>query len=432
MDTLSSSFTRWLFRPYLDLSTPDADAPFHVWGLQFAFRSYVEDTEYPQIQASFNPSFRRMLVRDAALPLYAGETPLAVPPDLRSREWNGLCAAVETFHDLAPRQQARVAWTLTKMGFHRAAVSLIPASAGACDPDRAALAFVRVYARYRMNVDDASAPYRIDEFKQLAVESPPGITRIDATYQVVVQNVKHTGDFNEVLCWQAKHLEAVEQSAGVLDEFTYTFAMSRYHRVGGFIPQMRRDPQGIVEEMDRAEAFASALPRTTEVLAIAADEVMYPVIESRIKEALWLGDTDRALARATRLTTLSPCDARAWLELGEVYLEAERYADARRAYGRAYRLAPPGREVALFMIGQCDEALGDLDAACDAYVGALELDPLCISAAEQLVEIARSTGRVSLLRWIEPRLGELHAMQTSTAPARRWPYKDLPSPATSA
>jgi tetratricopeptide (TPR) repeat protein len=317
------------------------------------------------------------------------------------------------------------------MCLQRAAVELIPPSSAdriALSDDHAALAFVRCYSRYRMNVDDARSPYSIEEFKKLAKESPAGLNRIDATYQVVVQNVKHTGDLREVECWQQRHLCAIEQSRSELDDFSYLFAMSRYHRVGGFIPQMRRDAAKIVFEMDLAEQYALKLPRSDETYRIAADEALYPVMESRTREALWLNESELALSRATRAVALTPYDSRAWLLLGEVYLECDRPREALAAYRRAARFAPPGGEIAWFMAGQCYEMLDDPESACDSYLSSLKADPLGISAAEQLEDVACQLGHATILSWVRTHLAELRRLQSEVSFPHTWPYKEVPPP----
>jgi tetratricopeptide (TPR) repeat protein len=428
---LSYSFTRWLFRPYFDLGDAAPDGPYHLAGIDFSLRSLLEDRPYPRIQACFNPSFRGALIRDTGLTDYDVTTPLDLPEHLRSRRCGTLCDLICSFDSLPCRAQVRLAWTLSKMCFQRAAVDLIPPSCmeeiGDSD-ERAGLAFVRCYSRYRMNVDDPSSPYSIEEIKKVAAESPPGINCIDATYQMVVQNVKHAGNVEEAEFWQARHLDAIERSRGAIDDFTYLFVTSRYHRVGGFIPQMRQDGEALVHEMNLAEEHALALPRPDDVHRIAADEVLYPVLESRIKEALWLKDNELALDRAQKLVALSPNDARAWLQMGEAYLECERPEDALAAYRRAARLAPPGREIAWFMAGQCYEALDDAESACDAYMASLDADPLGIAAAELLEDVARRLDRLSVLSWVQPRLERLKRMKAEAPPPRAWPYKSFPSP----
>lgn len=430
-DRLDHSFTRWLFRPYLDLEPAAPDGPHHLQGIEFGFRSLTEDKPYPRIQSALNPSFRDALIHDTGLVEYGVATPFDLPEHLQTDRWRTLCEAMRSFDSLPTRSQVRLTWTVAKMCFQQAMLDLVPASIVeriSESGDHASLAYLRAYSRYRMNLDDASLPYSIDEFQKIASEAPPGIARIDASYQVVVQNVKHHNDLAKVEFWQAKHMEAIEQSRAELDEFTYLLVMSRYHRVGGFVPQMRRQIEPMVREMDLAEQYALDLPRTDEFYRIAADEMLYPVLESRSKEAIWLEDYDLALERAQRTVKLSPYDARAWLHLGQIYIEREEPEEAVAAYRRSARLAPPGREIAWFMAGQCYEVLDDLESACDAYLSSLQADPLGIASAERLEDVATQLDYAPILRWVRPRLAEMEKLQVHTPAPRPQPYKHLPPP----
>jgi tetratricopeptide (TPR) repeat protein len=430
-ERLDHSFTRWLFRPYLDLGPAAPDGPHHLQGIEFGFRSLTEDKPYPRIQSALNPSFRDVLIHDTGLFDYRVATPLDLPEHLQTDRWRALCEAIRSYDSLPSRSQVRLTWTVAKMCFQQAMLDLVPASIVeriSASNDDASLAYLRAYSRYRMNLDNPSLPYSMEEFAKIANEAPPGIARIDAHYQMVVQNVKNHNNLPLVEFWHAKHLTAIEQSRPELDEFTYLLVMSRYYRVGGFLPQMRREIEPMVYEMDLAEKYALALPRPDEAYRIAADEMLYPVLESRTKEAVWLKDYDLALERAQRTVKLSPYDARAWLHLGQVYVDREEPEQALAAYRRSARLAPPGREIAWFMAGQCYEVLDDLESACDAYLTSLQADPLGIAAAERLEAIATQLDHGLILRWVRPRLEELNKLKVHTPAPLPQPYKDLPPP----
>jgi tetratricopeptide (TPR) repeat protein len=156
--------------------------------------------------------------------------------------------------------------------------------------------------------------------------------------------------------------------------------------------------------------------------------MLYPVLESRTKEAMWMGDLDLAAERARSLIQLSPQDPRASLHYGEVLLERGEVEQALRAYCDSARFSPPGREIAMFMAGQCYEELGDLESACDAYVAALETDPLGISTAERLEAVADRMGCAALLEWVRSLLAGLRELQEHARPQRGEPYKNLPAP----
>lgn len=426
-----ATFTRWLFRAYLDLGAVPREAPHHLHGLDFGIRALAENRPYPRIQSALNPSFRGVLLAQTGLHSYAVDDPRSLPESLRTDRWRTLCEQVRGFDDLAPVQQARVAWLLGKLCLQDFVLALVPASAAlriASDNEQASLAYMRAYSRCRLNIDDPSRDYSIAEFEEIANQAPPGVARVDAHYQMVSQNVKHRGNLEAAEHWQERHRLAIEESRPELDDFTYTLMMSRYYRVGGFLPQMRRDVAGVVREMDLAEEYAKRLPRRTEVERIAADEMLYPVYESRTKEALWLDDLDLAEERALKTVALSPYDVRAWLHLGQVYCTRDDAARALGAYRRAIRLAPPGREIAYFMAGQCLEMLGDPESACDAYLSSLECDPGGISAAESLVDVAERLGDTAVARWARARVEHL-VRRGGDSRVTPEPYKHFPKPA---
>jgi tetratricopeptide (TPR) repeat protein len=428
-------FTSWLFRAYLDLGPVQPRSPHHLSGLDFGIRALIEDRPYPRIQSALNPSFRAALLAQTRMYDHDVTRPAELPVALRTERWQKLCELCAGFADLTPTVKVRLAWLLGKMCFQSYVLELVPEAVErtiAQSPEQASLAYIRAYARYRINLDDRNAPYSLAEFERIALAAPPGIARIDAHYQMVVQNVKHTNDLGTVVAWHERQRVAIESSRAELDDFTYPLVMSRYHRVGGFIPQMRREIEGTVYEMDLAEKFAMELPRRTDVERTAADEMLYPVLESRTKEAIWIGDHELALDRARRTVDLSPNDARAWLHLGQVLVDREDVEGALAAYRRAARLSPPGREIASFMVGQCYEAIDDLESACDAYLAALDADPLGIAAAERLHEVATQLDNSHLVAWTSLRLAELRALKEQVAAPRPEPYKHLPPPETAA
>lgn len=431
LQTFDESITSWIYRPYLDLGPLVPDSPHHLWGLEFGYKSLVEDCEYPRIQSALNQSFRDALIHETGLSKYDVKSPTELALSLRTERWHRICDLIESFPSLSGHAQVRLSWLIGKLCFHDFLVELLPEQTDNQihgSEEAASLAYLRAYARYRLNLDRETYPYSISEFQRVALKAPPGIARIDAHYQVVAQNVKHANDSAAVEHWQSRHREAIESSREDLDEFTYLLLMSRFHRVGGFLPQMRRDEAGVIREMDLAEQFARSLPRDDEVHRIAADEMLYPVLESRTKEALWLNNLDLALERVRGLLELSPNDPRAWLHLGQVLLECDQIEEALEAYRKAARFAPPGREIALFMAGQCYEALDDLVSACDAYISALHSDPLGIASAERLEEVAVRLGDSQVLRWVRMRLNDLRERQKITPPPRPEPYKNLAPP----
>lgn len=426
---LTATFARYLFRPYLDFGPADLRAPHHVVGLDFAVRALLEGRDYPHIQASMNPSFRSVLLHATGL-TDVGITSNVDADDLtilnRRKIIDELCSS---FKSNSVDTQRRLAWVLIKAGFHYKAETLLAAALKESTTplsEQSDLAFALAYARYRQFVDEPSRQYSVFEFENIATNAEPGIALVDATYQVVVQAVKHRLDVDSASYWQEKHRKAIEKSDAILNEFQRLFAMSRFHRVGGFIPQIRKQPNELRSEMDKAEQFAREIKASDSISQVAADEVLFPVLESRVREALFLNERDRALKYAEELVRLAPSDARAWLLFGEVLLENDMLERASIAYGRAQWFAPPGKEIALFMRAQCLRNLGDTESAFQSLLDATTIDPMGISAIEAMDDLSIDLANPLLEDWVKKRLVGLQALRVQPVARHAWPYKKLP------
>lgn len=418
LHAIDCSFKGWLYRCYLDLGPSPADAPFHVRGIDLAYRSLVEDTSYSRIESSLNASFREALIAATGLHQYDVAAPTELPDGFRTEQWQRLCSYVDAFGDLPRMTQVRLGWVLSKLCFHRFVLDLLPASVdGRLEESDAmsTLAYLRAWSRYRLWFDDPAQPYSLAEFERIATQAPPGLSRIHASYQMVVQNAKLNSNLAACERWQVLHAVAIADYKDDLDEFSYQWLMSRYHRVGGFLPQMRRDKDGVAYEMARAEEIARALPREDPVQRVVADEMLFPCLESRMQEALWIGDLDLALERIKEYVSLSPLDPRAWLHQGEVLLQRNEVEGALSSFQQTIRLAPPGEEIAFFMAGQCYEIVDDLESAFDSYLNALRVDPLGFSSAERLEEVAIQLGQNAAVEWVRTLRAGLRDQAFATA-----------------
>lgn len=157
-----------------------------------------------------------------------------------------------------------------------------------------------------------------------------------------------------------------------------------------------------------------------------ARELQYPCRESRIKEALWLGDLDLALERATAHCAITPTDARVWIQIGEVQVERDDLEGALTSYLTAARFSPPGGEIAKYMAGQCYEQLGAPDAALDSYLSSLRIDPLGVSSAEKAQQVAKELGS-PIEAWAQGLLSQLRTGEYTQTTLNEI-YQRLPNP----
>lgn len=386
------NFKLWLFSPYLNLNKPPVTAPFHVFGPDFTADELLLNKRLPRIQAVIMPSFRKELARDVGNLNYDIHFANDLPSQLRSERWNELCNLIQHYKTLSDWQRATLLRILCKLCFYREVQMLESGYSSPKSEDQAEINYQLILSKYAQSVDHENSEYSLSLFENLIELSPKGsLPRVNATYQMVVQNVKHHYDMVAVEFWQGKHAEELEYIKDNVHPFVFTQLVTRFHRVGGFVPQMKKDKQGVQAEMQKSEASARSLflfkgQDDTEsfVFNIVAKEMLYPVLESRTKEALWLEDFDLAYERVSELAMLCPSDARANLQLGEVLMDLGKTEEALAAYERAAFLSPPGAEVAHFMLGQCYESTGQKQKALIAYMQAIEKDPDGISSYESL------------------------------------------------
>jgi tetratricopeptide (TPR) repeat protein len=136
--------------------------------------------------------------------------------------------------------------------------------------------------------------------------------------------------------------------------------------------------------MNLSERHARAAHATDRAQTLLQLENLYPVIESRTKEALWLGDFDLALQRAQNLVDLDPYDPRAWLELGQVRLRRNEYELAAEAYVVAATLGHPATAIGNHMAGVCFRQLGQPLLSAFFFKASVQSDAQAISPRDEI------------------------------------------------
>ena len=392
---MKKNLTSWLFRTYLNLDSPPDEAPFHNFGADFAAEELFANREYPRIQAVIMPSFREELAKASDMQHAYTLFLQSLPKNSNHSRWKRLQEFVVQYPKLPHTQRALVLRVLCKLCLYDEVQRLESGSLVRMQVDDAEIQYHYILSHYAKMLDGKKHAYALKQFEILRELAPIGsLARLNATYQLVVQNVKHLYDVQAVDYWQVKHKMELESIKDKVDPFVFTQMLARFYRVGGFVQQMNNDSAEVVHQMDKAEQHARELfnwtseeSRLQHIYDICAKEILYPVLESRTKEALWLKDLGLAHKRVERLCELAPYDCRAYLQLGEVLVELNEIEEALEAYRKAAFLAPPGEEVAYFMMGQCYQRMGkDVDAHFD-YMKALELDPQGISSREELKKL---------------------------------------------
>lgn len=410
MFAIESSSIAWLNRPYLDLGSCQVGSP-HVYKVEFSYRHLIaERAASYQVQVCLPTSFRESLIRETGMSQYQIENPLELPEQLRTERWQKLCDYLKHYQELQPTIQLQLMRLLSSLCLHRAVLEYVPemsAAEIAREPILAELAFCRAMSNVILHIDYL-LPYSLDEFEIIATNaSSGGKIKIAAALQLVVEYAKTFRNLAKAELWRSILTQEIQAIKPSLDDFSYGLLMSIYYRAVVFVPLLHQNRNKVVQEMELCQSYAESLTYTDEEQQIIAEENQNIILESRTKEALWLGDLDLALERVRRVIEREPLDPRYRLELGEVLLRQGKIKEAIAAYRSATRLGPPGTTVAWFMTGQCYESLSELEMACDCYLACLRADPLAISALKRLEGLARRLGNSVLANWSQLRLSEL-------------------------
>lgn len=389
------SFRAWLNQSYIDLSPPVGTEHITPWGIEIAYRSFANSEDLPRFNSIFPTNYRRFLrqvTQDDCITV-AINLPSEVPREQRTGRWENLCSAVDTYHDLSAENGERLIWLLHRLCFHRLIVELTESTRGSFETDIAQSRQVTRAIALSCLAEDAGAKPSGKYFERILDKLRPGSSaEVEVSYKVLIEHTKFNPNLEAAIMAATKHRDAIERSCGRLSKFRMDLLWSRFYRVRAFVPMLAGDMNGMVRDMDLAEQYARNATPASEPERCAALEILFPVLESRIREAQVLGDQSLAEQRARILVEAAPLNPRAWLHFGEALLNQEKYEEAIPVYREARRLGPPASQIALFNLGQCYEMLDEAEAAMDTYAELLELDPFAISAAERLASIAEEVG----------------------------------------
>ncbi|MBI5262231.1 MAG: hypothetical protein HY852_10505 [Bradyrhizobium sp.] len=385
-----------MLRPYLDLTAVEI-GPLHVQCIEEGWSAFAsEGRPYFLPQRAMPPGFRIQLGEEAGAP-YALSDPRELPGRFRSDRWTLLCGALDNWRDLGRDRQSRLASFLHSMCLYPLLLTLIPESGGTAnstDANDIHLMFWRASANFLGKQLKRASTYQVEDmvpFQHIALNAlevvPVGF---NAVAKVFVQKAKTGATVSELMEWGTLFERAISTASAGMDEFDRHLYTSRFYRGMGFLPQRQNDKREVGRLMDLAEVHARSMRPTTTAQSVLFRENMHALLESRTKEALWVGHGDLALSRALQLVEIDPFDSKAWTEVGQVRYLREEWRDASEAYAVAAMLGPPASAVGRYMAGACLRKLGLQLVPALFFRDVLELDPLGISprmAIQDLPEI---------------------------------------------
>jgi tetratricopeptide (TPR) repeat protein len=240
----------------------------------------------------------------------------------------------------------------------------------------------------------------LSAFERIALQAEsPAVARFNAAAMVFVHKAKTGAPADELAEWHPRYERALGDVTAMVAPFAAALYASRFYRGSAFLPQRLGDRSGVTRTLDLAERYAMQMVPGTPAEEHLRLENLHALMESRTKEALWLGDRELALARARKVIEVDPDDAKAWMELGEIRFHRRDWREAAEAYATAAMLGPPASAPGRYMAGYCLRQAGDERLAALFFKDALEIDPLGISPLHQIHELRADAVFDTLKRW---------------------------------
>lgn len=358
------------------------------------------------LQRTLPPAFRAQLIAESHAPEYAVRDPRDLPDGLRTERWRAMCAALDGWDDLPAARRYRLVLLMHALCLYEPVQRLVPPGfpdKGSDDRGIADLAYWRAASRYALDLPNRMAQYEdadMSGFVSIVTRAPHAVpAALNAALKVLVHKAKTARPLDELVEWEGRAEAALARATARVDEFTAGIMTSRYYRAVGFIPQRRRDRTAVVRAMDLAERHARELKPRTPAQELLYLENLHPVLESRTKEAVWLGDLDLALERAMGVVELDRYDSKTWAELGEIAILRKDWERAAEAYVTAAILGPPASALARYMAGVCFRELGQEMLAAFFFKDALEVDPLGISPRNAICQLPTAGVLDALKEW---------------------------------
>src|SRR5258708_2856642 len=349
-----------MFTTYINLGSP-RESPLHAWGPEFTYRRLAAGiSRGPVLQRVLPDGFRQELALLAIGDHVAVKDPREVPKEARANRWNQPFELFDHYGKLAIRGRANVHWLLISLSFSSLVGDLASTESVHLDVRNETdcrYLFSVATARYIQHFE-VDGSYEVKEFEFLATGAPKGSSvRFNSRLHMVVQNARHIGNAKAVRHWADECESEVHDVISQARDFDKHLLFSRMYRGTSFAPFLEGGKQETVDVMEQAEWHAQRALECCESLddEIVCKENWIPLLQSRSKEAIWLGDLALAESRLQRAANVDPLDAMRWCELGDVRIKRGAISAALEAFLKAAALCPPGSAYCWLMIGSCYE-----------------------------------------------------------------------------
>lgn len=376
---------RQTLQPFFDLSG-EGRALF-ARTLALVADSLQQDGPLPFSQGATYLGFRKNVVRGSGQPEYRPDLvmPGELPDKLQSATWRSLCKLVEAWDSLTTSTRARVAALLNKLSLYEATLRLLPSPAETgdlCDEATASAEIRRIVAESKVRgatVDTAGALARV------AAHGPRAAVLACAILLVVYYG-RFTRDAGQLERWAVltRSLTDGYESGTPRERLMRSVVL----RGASFVPMAARDAAAVWRMLDEALTLAEGLRTESSLPAALALENLYTITETRSNVACLFGDRPLAREIAEGLFAIDPFDQRPCVKMGDLWFEDGEFEEASRHYLAAAAAGPPLAATGCYGVAQCQERLGDRQAALAFYARSVDADPGAVSA---LIGIRRLT-----------------------------------------
>jgi tetratricopeptide (TPR) repeat protein len=398
--TKDSRYDLWLLGSYFGLQDPPC-RPLHA---ATAEQAYAElNTEMPEtpFQLHVPRGLRGIVARQARRPELAADEPSRLAKPYWTDRWAHLVDLRERAASLGHEQRMRLGTLLCALNFDQAALDVLPEIAvqdAGTSRLAAAAAMKRAHVIKRATGDAEARETDKAILSAIADSACLGPeTRLGAALTMVVLSAREARDVEAVRRWRAVADQHLRQLSG--DNWRHLLLTSMYWRAVSFLPFLLNDHRTVRDELDRAEQAARDMPDGNAAELLARRQNLHPLLETRARAAAAAGDGDMAIGFAAEAAKNDPYDGKVHITLGDLLRRGSDGQAAVAAYQRAVDLGAPYAARAQYLIAGCREAVGDYEAALEAYLHVVSFDTGAYSAVKAARRVAAELGRTDILRW---------------------------------
>ncbi|MFI6172493.1 tetratricopeptide repeat protein [Nocardia sp. NPDC051052] len=420
--THPGTLSRALLGAYFDLT--DEHGPIHARGVADAGRHLLAGTPIPAYQINTASLLRAALVEECG----TGDPhdPTAVPPGARSARWTVLCDLIDEWPTLADTDRLRVAAVLSKLGCWQAVVRLVSPKLPVDQSDCAArLALLRCNALFKSaDRDTAVTAFHQAQRIMASTAQHPGYPldlRLSAAIGLVVHHAKSDKTLTVIDGWATTATQLLRRA----DRHTVApVTASAYWRGVSFVPYLRHDFPRMQQMLGAAEDAARAALIDTGTDALLARENLHPLLETRARAWMGVGNAEAAEQYYRELVTHDPLDPKVHVRLGDFLLHQSRLDEARSAYEHAALLGAPYTSYAFTQAARCSLHLDEPERGIASLMHAVRIDARSITPLVELRRVAGPAGFSSVAAWAADRLDTL--AQQAARPADHPPSRSTP------